>query len=308
MVSKYNGVPTVKLLGVREMPMIGLGTYARKAEPGQFRQAVEWGIEAGYRHIDTASCYKNEEDVGQGINNKIKEGLVTREELFVTTKLWNDRHAEDQVVDSLKESLARLNLDYVDLYLVHWPVSTNSKGEDAEIDYMETWRGMEKCCELGLTKGIGVSNFNEEQLVRVFENATILPEVNQIEINPTFIQSEMVRLCGDLGIIPVAYTPLGLISEARPEFIGKDTIKTDPGLGELAEKYDKTRAQIALRYLTQRGIPVIPKSFTKSRIIENFDIFDFELTAKEMDFVSSFNINHRCVPATAFKGLKNYPF
>lgn len=306
--SKVYRVNTVNLLSKREMPMIGFGTYARKAEPGQYRQAVEWAIEIGYRHIDTASSYNNEVEVGEGINNKIKEGLVTRDQLFVTTKLWNDRHAETDVVASLKESLARLNLDYVDLYLVHWPVSTNSKGEDTEIDYMETWRGMEKCVELGLTKGIGVSNFNEDQLIRLYENATIPPDVNQIEINPTFVQHKMVDLCKQMSVIPVAYTPLGLISEARPEFIGKDVIKTDPGLGALAQKYEKTRAQIALRYLIQRGIPVIPKSFTKSRIEENLNIFDFELTTGEMALVESFNIDHRCVPANGFKGLKNYPF
>nr|ATJ44498.1 aldehyde reductase 3 [Helicoverpa armigera] len=301
-------VLNVKFTNGKEMPMVGLGTYARQADPGQFRQAVEWGIEAGYRHIDTASCYKNEEEVGEGINNKINDGLVTRDQLFVTTKVWNDCHAEEQVVPALKESLARLKLDYVDLYLVHWPFSANGKGEDLGIDYLETWKGMEQVVKLGLAKSIGVSNFNEEQLERLLNNSTIKPVVNQFEINPTLTQHKLVDFCKKHSVVPVAYTPLGLISEARPEFAGKDAIKTDPKFGALAEKYGKTRAQIALRYLVQRGIPVIPKSFTKSRIAENLNLFDFELSDSEMALVDSFNIDHRCVPATPFKALKNYPF
>ncbi|KAL0818155.1 hypothetical protein ABMA28_008675 [Loxostege sticticalis] len=262
-------VSLVKLSSGYEMPMLGLGTYARKADPGQFRQAVEWAIDAGYRHIDTASCYKNEEEIGEGIANKIKQGVVNRQDLFVTTK---------------------------------------GKGEDTGIDHVETWRGMEEAVKLGLTRSIGVSNFNEEQLERLYKSANIKPVVNQFEINPTLTQHKLVNFCKDHSIVPVAYTPLGLISEARPEFIGKDVIKTDPKLGELAQKYGKTRAQIALRYLIQRGIPALPKSFTKTRIEENLNIFDFELTNTEMDIVDSYNIDHRCVPGTVFANCKNYPF
>ncbi|XP_063833210.1 aldo-keto reductase AKR2E4-like [Ostrinia nubilalis] len=305
MVSK---VTTVKLSSGHEMPMIGLGTYARKADPGQFCQAVECAIDAGYRHIDTASCYKNEVEIGQAIANKIKQGVVTRQDLFVTTKLWNDSHAEADVIPALKESLNKLKLDYVDLYLVHWPVSVNSQGEDTAVDHSETWRGMEQAVALGLAKSIGVSNFNEEQLERLLKSAKIKPVVNQFEINPTLTQHKLVNFCKEPSVVPMAYTPLGLISEARPEFIGKDAIKTDPKLGELAQKYGKTRAQIALRYLIQRGIPVLPKSFTKSRIEENLNIFDFELTDKEMDIVDSFNIDHRCVPGTIFAKCTHYPF
>ncbi|KAL0867590.1 hypothetical protein ABMA27_008356 [Loxostege sticticalis] len=301
-------VSLVKLSSGYEMPMLGLGTYARKADPGQFRQAVEWAIDAGYRHIDTASCYKNEEEIGEGIANKIKQGVVNRQDLFVTTKLWNDCHAEAEVIPALKKSLEKLKLDYIDLYLIHWPVSVNVKGEDTGIDHVETWRGMEEAVKLGLTRSIGVSNFNEEQLERLYKSANIKPVVNQFEINPTLTQHKLVNFCKDHSIVPVAYTPLGLISEARPEFIGKDVIKTDPKLGELAQKYGKTQAQIALRYLIQRGIPALPKSFTKTRIEENLNIFDFELTNTEMDIVDSYNIDHRCVPGTVFANCKNYPF
>ncbi|XP_075984087.1 aldo-keto reductase AKR2E4-like [Anticarsia gemmatalis] len=301
-------VPKVKLSSGHEMPIVGLGTYARKADPAQYRQGVEWGIEAGYRHIDTASSYNNEVYVGEGINNKIKDGTVTRDQLFVTTKLWNNCHAESDVVPSLKDSLARLKLDYVDLYLVHWPVSVNANGGDADIDYLETWRGMEEAVKLGLAKSIGVSNFNEQQLERLIKAANIKPVCNQFEINPTLTQHKLVDFCKKLSVVPVAYTPLGLISEARPEFNGLDAIKTDARLGDIAQKYGKTRAQIALKYLLQRDIVVVPKSFTKSRIAENLELFDFELTQDEMTIVDGFNINHRCVPANAFSSFKNYPF
>ncbi|CAH0402835.1 unnamed protein product [Chilo suppressalis] len=299
---------SIKLSSGCEMPLIGLGTYARKADPAQFREAVEWGIDAGYRHIDTASSYKNEEEVGEGIANKIKQGIVKREDLFITTKLWNDCHGEKDVIPALKESLKRLKLDYVDLYLIHWPVSVNNKGEDMKIDFLETWRGMEAAVKEGLVRSIGISNFNELQLTRLLKSAINKPVVNQIEINPTLTQHKLVEFCKKHSIVPVAYTPLGLISEARPEFNGKDIIKTDPKLGEIADKYKKTRAQIALRYLIQRGIAVVPKSFTKSRIEENLNIFDFELNKQEMSVVDSYNIDHRCVPGTIFAQHTNYPF
>ncbi|CAK1541394.1 unnamed protein product [Leptosia nina] len=301
-------VPNVRLNNGVQMPILGLGTYARKWETGDFRKAVECGIDVGYHHIDTASMYKNEEEVGEGIINKIKEGIVTRNDLFVTTKLWNNRHAEKDIVLTLKESLAKLKLDYVDLYLVHWPVSINDEGEDQAIDYIETWRGMEQALQLGLTKSIGVSNFNEEQLERLLATAKVKPVVNQIEINPSLTQQKLVDYCKSVDVQPVAYTPLGLLSDARPEFAHLDKINTDPRFGALAEKYGKTKAQIALRYLVQRGIVVIPKSFTKSRMEENLKIFDFELSAAEMALVDSFNLNHRCVPATAFAKHKYYPF
>ncbi|XP_050667577.1 aldo-keto reductase AKR2E4-like isoform X4 [Leptidea sinapis] len=175
-------VHSVKFNNGLEIPIIGLGTYSRNPQPGQFRQAVEWGIEAGYRHIDTASMYKNEVEVGEGIANKINQGLVTRKDLFITTKLWNDHHAENKVIIGLKDSLGKLQLDYLDLYLVHWPVAATINGEDEEIDYIDTWRGMEEAVRQGLTKSIGVSNFNEEQLARLLQYAKVKPVVNQIEI------------------------------------------------------------------------------------------------------------------------------
>ncbi|CAH2235943.1 jg24488 [Pararge aegeria aegeria] len=201
-----------------------------------------------------------------------------------------------------------MKLDYIDLYLVHWPVSVNANGVDTAISYLETWKGMEEAVKLGLAKSIGVSNFNEKQIQEVHNKAVIKPVVNQFEINPTLTQHQLVNLCKQLSVLPVAYTPLGLISEARPEFAGIDVIKTDPKLGGIATKYGKTRAQIALRYLIQRGIPVIPKSFTKSRIEENLNVFDFHLTDEEIDIVDNYNLNHRCVPGKGFEKYEYYPY
>ncbi|KAI8442401.1 hypothetical protein MSG28_005917 [Choristoneura fumiferana] len=301
-------VPRIQLSNGQTMPVVGLGTYARKAEPGQYRQAVESAIEIGYRHIDTASSYNNEVEVGEGIANAIKRGLVTREDLFVTTKLWNDNHAEAAVVPALRASLARLGLEYVDLYFVHWPVSVDASGQDTGIDFRETWRGMEEAARLGLARGLGVSNYNEEQLQLLLDAAAAPPVVNQVEVNPTLTQHKLVAWCRQRGVVCAAYTPLGLLSDARPEFQDKDALKTDAALGRVAEQHGKTRAQVVLRYLVQRSIPVIPKSFTPSRLAENLDIFSFELTPAEMDVVDSYNIDHRCVPATGFAKLKNYPF
>ncbi|CAG9559406.1 unnamed protein product [Danaus chrysippus] len=292
----------------KEMPMVGLGTYTRQFDPEAVKQAVEWGIECGYRHIDTASFYKNEEFLGEVIANKIKQGYVKREDLFVTTKIWNNSHSEEAVIPALKESLRKLKLDYIDLYLIHWPVSISENGEDTAIDYLNTWKSMEEAVHLGLAKSIGVSNFNEEQLERLYNHANIKPTVNQVEINPTLTQHKLVDFCKKLSVIPIAYTPLGLLSGARPEFVGKDVIKTDPKLEKIAEKYGKTKAQVVLRYLIQRGIPVIPKSFTKSRIEENLNIFDFELNQDEMSIVDSYNLDHRCVPSLQFKSYTYYPF
>ncbi|XP_059054337.1 aldo-keto reductase AKR2E4-like [Achroia grisella] len=300
-------VPTVKLSSGYKMPIIGLGTYVPNEKCHEVQQAVKWGIEAGYRHIDTAMVYRNEGQVGEGIASKIKDGLVTREELFITAKLWIDKHAENDVPYTLKQSLFYLKLTYVDLYLINWPFSVDDCQEDAGIDYIDTWRAMENVVKLGLARSIGVSNFNKEQLERLYTAAEIKPAVCQFEISPTLTQHDLVNYCKQLSIVPVAYCPLGLLSNSR-KGKGKDLIKTDPKLGELAQKYGKSRVQIGLRYLIQRDITVIPKSTNKLRIQENFNLFDFELAKEDMDIVDSYNLNLRCLPGRGFSNLKNFPF
>ncbi|XP_041972032.1 aldo-keto reductase AKR2E4-like isoform X2 [Aricia agestis] len=239
---------------------------------------------------------------------KLNNGLQIPIVGLGTYALWNDKHAQNDVVPTLKSQLARLQLNYVDLYLIHWPVSVNDKGEDTAIDYLETWKGMEETVKLGLAKSIGVSNFNKEQLQRLLQHASIKPTVNQFEISPTMTQYELVDFCKSQSVVSVAYTPLGLISEARPEFEKYASIKNDPKIKAIAEKHGKSLAQIGLRYLVQRGIPVVPKSFTRSRIQDNINLFDFQLTEDEMTVVDNFNLNLRCVPATQFEKYTYFPF
>ncbi|KAL0867912.1 hypothetical protein ABMA27_008591 [Loxostege sticticalis] len=303
--------PTIDLNDGRKMPVVALGTgrgTAGSAPIDEVKDAVFWAIEAGYRHIDTAAVYGDEEQVGQGIAEAISKGLVKREELFVTTKLWNDRHARDQVVPSLRESLTRLGLDYVDLFLIHFPISMKSDGSPDNIDYLETWEGMEEAKELRLARSIGVSNFNATQIDRLVANKNAFrPAVNQIEVNPTLTQEPLVSHCQNLGIAVMAYSPFGFLvtrkhADAPPPRVD------DPTLVRIANKYGKNTAQIVLRYLVDRGLVPIPKSANKDRIAQNIDLFDFQLTKEEVAEISKFNKNVRVIHPKGWESYPNYPF
>ncbi|KAH9631396.1 hypothetical protein HF086_012184 [Spodoptera exigua] len=211
------------------------------------RNAVFWAIEAGYRHIDTAAVYGDEEQVGQGIADAIAKGIVTRDQLFITTKLWNDKHARDQVVPALKESLSRLGLEYVDLYLIHFPISTKADGSPDNIDYLDTWKGMEEAKQLGLTTSIGVSNFNISQIDRLLSNSNVPPAVNEFEVNPTLTQEPLVHHCMSHNIAVMAYSPFGfLVSRSRPD--APPPRYDDPTIGAIAAKYGKSPGQVVLRF------------------------------------------------------------
>ncbi|XP_077288671.1 aldo-keto reductase AKR2E4-like isoform X1 [Arctopsyche grandis] len=300
---------TVKLNDGREIPVLGLGTYARQGKSDECRLSVESAISCGYRHIDTASFYNNEDEVGLGINNMIKEGVVTREEVFLTTKLWNDQHEEAKVVPALEESLKKLGLSYVDLYLIHWPLATNADGSSSDIDYLETWRGMEKCKELGLAKSIGVSNFNLQQLERLLSNCKVIPVVNQVEANPNLTQKKLLEYCKSKKIVLTAYTPLGSMPEIRDRTKAPPApTMDDPILTAMAKKYNKVTTQIVLRYLIDCGMVAIPKSVTPARIAQNIDIFDFALTPEEVKKIDEFNADFRVVAVAVWKDHKNFPF
>ncbi|XP_022832100.1 aldo-keto reductase AKR2E4-like [Spodoptera litura] len=279
--------PTKTLNDGNQIPMLALGTYGFDDIP-RMRQAVNWAIEAGYRHIDTAALYENEEEIGKGISDVIKHGLVKREDLFITTKLWNDKHARHQVVPALQESLSKLGLDYVDLYLIHSPEASNADGSPANIDYLETWKGMEEAKKLGLARSIGVSNFNTEQIDRIIKNSLIVPAVNQIEVHPSNSQEEAVKDCFERNIAVMAYSPLGFfVSRGQNGRPGKD----DPKILNIARKYNKTVTQVVLRYLLDRDLIVLPKSAKRHRIEENINVFDFHLTPEEMAVMKTFNSN-----------------
>ncbi|KAF9417411.1 hypothetical protein HW555_005508 [Spodoptera exigua] len=277
--------PTKTLNDGNQIPTLALGTYGFDDIP-RMRQAVNWAIEAGYRHIDTAALYENEEEIGKGISDVIKQGLVKREDLFITTKLWNDKHARDQVVPALRESLSKLGLDYIDLYLIHSPEATNADGSPANIDFLDTWKGMEEAKKLGLARSIGVSNFNTEQIDRIIKNSLIVPAVNQIEVHPSYSQEEAVKDCFERNIAVMAYSPLGFfVSRGQNGKPGKD----DPKILNIARKYNKTVTPS--RFALDRDLIVLPKSTKKHRIEENINVFDFHLTPEEMTVMKSFNTN-----------------
>lgn len=258
-----------------EIPIVGFGTWKMRDEE-ETPKIVEHAIKVGYRHIDTAAIYKNEELVGEGIRNAINNGLVTREELFVTTKLWNDSHSYELAQQALEDSLEGLGLDYVDLYLIHWPNPIKYRDTWKESN-AETWRALEEAQEAGKVRTIGVSNFMPRHLDALLESAKVIPTVNQIMLNPSEMQPETVAKNKEHHILSEAYSPLGT---------GK--IFEIEELKELAKKYGKTEAQVVLRWSLQHGFLPLPKTSTFSRVEENADLFDFELTAEDMKIIDGF--------------------
>ncbi|MFX1505092.1 MAG: aldo/keto reductase [Promethearchaeota archaeon] len=251
-----------------EIPWIGLGVY--RSPPGSVtRKAILSALKAGYRHIDTAKIYGNEIDVG----NAIRESNIPRDDIFVTTKLWNSDHGFDSAIKACNESLRKLNFDYIDLYLVHWPV---------EKKRLDTWKAMENLFEEGKVRSIGISNYMKRHLTELIDNCRIKPTVNQIEISPYnyLYRKETIDFCQSNNIALEAYSPL---TKARK--------LNDPKLIQVAERYSKTPAQVLIRYILQQKIIVIPKSINPTRIRENADVFDFTLSQDDMQFLTSFNEN-----------------
>lgn len=253
------------------MPWLGLGVYLSEAGE-ETENAVKEAIKAGYRSIDTAAFYKNEESVGKAM----KESGVPREELFITTKVWNTDQGYDSTLAAFHESLKKLDLEYIDLYLIHWPVKEK---------YKETWKALETLYKEGKARAIGVCNFQIHHLEDLLSEAEIVPMVNQVECHPRLTQKELLRYCQEHQIQLEAWSPLG-----------RGRMLDEPILKELAEKYKKTVAQIILRWNLQCGIVTIPKSVKKHRILENADIFDFELSPEDMDVIDAMNRNHRNGP------------
>ena len=259
---------TYKLANGVEIPVVGFGTW--QTPDGDIAEAaVLDALKAGYRHIDTAAAYKNEEGVGRGI---AKSGIA-REEVFVTTKVWNDVHTYEGAKVALADSLGKLGLDYVDLYLIHWPNPLAVRDHWEERN-KEVWRYMEEALEAGLVRSIGVSNFREHHIDSLLAGAKVVPHANQIHLSPSEMQPEVVAVNDKHGILTQAYSPLGT-----------GTILEVPELGAIADKYGKTAAQVAIRWSLQKGYNPLPKSVTTSRIIGNIDVFDFELTAEEMKVI-----------------------
>jgi len=312
-----SSVKMVKFNNGQEYPILGLGTWQTKpgineSEQTEIYNAVKSAIDIGYRHFDCAAFYNNENSIGKAIAEKIKEGVVKREELYITSKLWNNKHKPEEVEAALKNSLNLLGLDYLDLYLIHWPVATteypDSEGRFIGTDdsYLDTWKAMEQCAKLGLTKSIGISNFNIKQVKDILEIATIKPVINQIENHPYLTQNKLKEVCESNGILLTAYGPLG--SPYRGANSKGLILLDEPIVKQIANKYKKTNAQILLRFQVQRGVIVIPKSSNLERQKENFDIWDFEMNKEDMDLLESLNQNLRYVIFKPGMHLKDYPF
>lgn len=268
MVDSLNSTTTLHN-GVK-MPWIGLGVF--KVQDGEeVVNSIKAALEVGYRSIDTAAIYKNEEGVGRAI----AESNVPREELFITTKVWNANHGYESTLKAFDESMEKLGLDYLDLYLIHWPLPSQGK-------YVETWKALEKLYKDGRIRAIGVSNFKIHHLEEIIAHCEIKPMVNQVEYHPRFNQRELHAFCKENGIQLEAWSPLmqgGLLD--------------DPVLVEIAEKYNKSTAQIILRWDLQTEVVTIPKSTKPHRIAENANIFDFELSQEDMDKINGLNQDKR---------------
>jgi alcohol dehydrogenase (NADP+) len=305
---------SIKFSNGDTMPIIGLGTW--KSKPGEVYQAVVWAIESGYRHIDCAAIYDNEKEVGKALQFAFKNGLVTREEMFITSKLWNSNHRLEDVQLALKKTLSDLKLDYLDLYLIHWPISFK-KGVGfaqtreeyftySDVPLTQTWQGMEDCKNKGLTKHIGVSNFNISKLEEIINSSQQKPEMNQVEMHPLLPQHKLVNYCKSKGINMTAYSPLG--SGDRSSSIKKadePNLFENPIVAALAEKHQVSAAQILIAYSVHRDIVVIPKSVNEARIKENLASAEIQLTKEDMEKLSSINSRYRFIDGSFFTGPKS---
>lgn len=270
---------TFELAGGVKIPCIGYGTW-QTPDGNVARDSVKAAIDAGYRHIDTAFAYGNEDSVGEGI----KASGIARDELFVTTKHWVIHRGYEKTIEAVETSLRNLGLDYLDLYLIHWPCVEKTNADWAEVN-ADTWRGFEKMHRDGKIRALGVSNFEKKHLDALLKTAEIKPAVNQIEFHPGFMQLDNVNYSKELGMLVEAWSPLGC-----------GAVLSDEGLKKIAAKYERSVAQICIRFAMQYDLLPLVKSVTPSRIIENTKVFDFEIAPEDMAAIAA-------TPALGFSGF-----
>lgn len=281
------------------MPTLGLGTY--KSEPNKVGEAVKYALlDCGYKHIDGASIYGNESEIGATYQEVFKK--INREEIFITSKLWNTDHATLDVETACRKTLSDLHLDYLNLYLMHWGVAFKHGGDlqpvvdghvlTEKISVRETWQAMESLVAKGLVKSIGVANFDATMLIDLMTYAKITPATNQIEVHPYNTQVDLIDYCKHLGIVVTAYSPLG---RHGAQGVTGPSILDDATVLELSKNYAHTPAQIILNWAVARGTIAIPKSVTKERIMENINIYDFELSESDLKSIDVLNRNYRYI-------------
>lgn len=286
------------------IPAIGLGTW--KSEPGEVQQAVVEAIRVGYRHVDCAPAYGNEPEVGNAIRQMVSEKIIRRDELWVTSKLWNNAHRPEDVAPALKQTLQALQLDHLNLHLMHWPialkpgVSFPEKAEDflslSEVPLIETWQAMEECVQQGLTQHIGVSNFSQKKLEELIQQANIKPEMNQVEMHPFLQQNELLAYCKEQGILVTAYSPLG--SNDRPERVRKEnavSLLEDKTINAIADKHGCSPAQVLIRWAVARDTVVIPKSVNPKRIQQNLASMDVTLDQDDRQQLTQMDAHRRYI-------------
>ncbi|KAM7533828.1 hypothetical protein Aperf_G00000116632 [Anoplocephala perfoliata] len=301
--------PLLQLNSGHAIPQLAFGTLEVKAN------VVKEAFDAGYRHFDCAMFYGNEKEVGQDIAESMKKHCLKREDIFVTSKLWCDKHDPKDVRKTCEESLRNLGLDYLDLYLIHWPVSFHLKEgakynltdpnnlvyEDHKLE--DTWREMEKLVSAGLVKSVGVSNFNKRQIEHIIKHGKIVPAVNQVEVNLHCLNTKLIDFCHSKNIVIEGYAPLG-----SPGYLGVKPILQLEIVTEIAKRHIVTPAQVLIRHALQRNIVVIAKSSTAERMRKNLDVMDFELSEEEMYHLNNAGQNKRLFAVPAFANHPEYPF